>query len=368
MKHAFKPLAGLCLAVLFAGPISAQAALPHYNVSAIGGLNSTYTNNPIALNNLGQVVGTSPNGNVTQAYVWQNGTIQHTFDTNVGVEDINDNGWVVGESGSGTGRRGYVWDPVDGLHLLAQQSGEQYSDVTTINNSNVVSGYSSGLIYNQRATIWTSPTTYTSLVGHDVNFSNEVVINEQATVAATYFNFQGNGSGMVYWDTNSDQLQGPVRGNVIDMNDGNDILAYKTSGGAASFIHERDGDERFLALPVSGYMFGAAALNNAQEVVGYCNSCGGDSNRALYWNPTDGVRFIDDLVDLPATGPLSNLRIYDARDINDQGWIIALADDLSTQNVEAIGVLLAPVPEPETYALMLAGLGLVGFAARRRKH
>ncbi|WP_229213336.1 MULTISPECIES: PEP-CTERM sorting domain-containing protein [unclassified Duganella] len=27
----------------------------------------------------------------------------------------------------------------------------------------------------------------------------------------------------------------------------------------------------------------------------------------------------------------------------------------------------APVPEPETYAMMLAGLGLVGFIARRRK-
>jgi hypothetical protein len=27
---------------------------------------------------------------------------------------------------------------------------------------------------------------------------------------------------------------------------------------------------------------------------------------------------------------------------------------------------LAPVPEPETYALMLGGLGLVGFAARRK--
>ena len=30
-------------------------------------------------------------------------------------------------------------------------------------------------------------------------------------------------------------------------------------------------------------------------------------------------------------------------------------------------ITAAPVPEPETYALMLAGLGLVGFAARRRK-
>lgn len=28
---------------------------------------------------------------------------------------------------------------------------------------------------------------------------------------------------------------------------------------------------------------------------------------------------------------------------------------------------IAPVPEPETYALLLAGLGLVGFAARRHK-
>ena len=30
-------------------------------------------------------------------------------------------------------------------------------------------------------------------------------------------------------------------------------------------------------------------------------------------------------------------------------------------------VLLAPIPEPETWALMLAGLGLIGAAARRRR-
>ena len=41
---------------------------------------------------------------------------------------------------------------------------------------------------------------------------------------------------------------------------------------------------------------------------------------------------------------------------------------LQTGQVWPSGILaVTPVPEPETYGMMLAGLGLLGFLARRRK-
>jgi hypothetical protein len=41
-------------------------------------------------------------------------------------------------------------------------------------------------------------------------------------------------------------------------------------------------------------------------------------------------------------------------DINNRGQVIAIA-------------IPTTIPEPESYALMLAGLGLIGFMARRKK-
>jgi hypothetical protein len=34
---------------------------------------------------------------------------------------------------------------------------------------------------------------------------------------------------------------------------------------------------------------------------------------------------------------------------------------------QSITAVAAPVPEPETYAMMMAGLGMMGFIARRRR-
>lgn len=57
--------------------------------------------------------------------------------------------------------------------------------------------------------------------------------------------------------------------------------------------------------------------------------------------------------------------------INSQNGILALgACTEATCGIDQLKQIqisgLAPVPEPETYAMLLAGLGLVGFAARRK--
>lgn len=47
---------------------------------------------------------------------------------------------------------------------------------------------------------------------------------------------------------------------------------------------------------------------------------------------------------------------------------LGVSDAYVTDGLHAADVIYAPVPEPETYAMLLAGLGLVGAVARRRAH
>jgi PEP-CTERM motif len=70
------------------------------------------------------------------------------------------------------------------------------------------------------------------------------------------------------------------------------------------------------------------------------------------------------------------LNIDTAFDSYNEGLFVGItrsSADIRSLSFKGVGVVVddfaytAPVPEPETYALMLAGLGMVGWLARRRK-
>jgi probable HAF family extracellular repeat protein len=102
-------------------------------------------------------------------------------------------------------------------------------------------------------------------------------------------------------------------------------------------------------------------LNNNGWIVGYGAPDIADSPSgriAKLWPPDAGALVLDQLI--PSE---SGWSIFDAAGINDQGQIAAtgLRDGVTH------ALLLTPVPEPEAYAMMLAGLVLVAFAVRRTK-
>ncbi len=62
-----------------------------------------------------------------------------------------------------------------------------------------------------------------------------------------------------------------------------------------------------------------------------------------------------DVTGLLAAGGSYQLRFAQ---VNNQDYLL--------QGIDNVSLTITPVPEPKTYALMVAGLGLIGFAVRRR--
>jgi probable HAF family extracellular repeat protein len=90
----------------------------------------------------------------------------------------------------------------------------------------------------------------------------------------------------------------------------------------------------------------AFGINASGQVVGWSFTATNDVHRAFITGPNgEGMTDLNSLVDLPA-----GVFLTEAVAINNMGQVIAQA-----------------VPEPESYALMLAGLALMGAVVRRKQ-
>ncbi len=91
----------------------------------------------------------------------------------------------------------------------------------------------------------------------------------------------------------------------------------------------------------------ASGINDDGQVVGYSSTPGGAGHAFITGPDGVGMTDLNSLIDLP-----DGVTLIGAIDINNAGQVVAAAQ---------------VIPEPETYAMLLAGLGVIGFMARRKK-
>ncbi|RSZ58474.1 PEP-CTERM sorting domain-containing protein [Massilia atriviolacea] len=130
--------------------------------------------------------------------------------------------------------------------------------------------------------------------------------------------------------------------------------------------HRAGSEERSAFLYANGVMSdlgwspqrasSAVDINESGQIIAYGVDAGGLQRGFLYQNGQ--LLQLDTALD-----PLDNWIVGTTYSINDRGQILADACRLGSCGT----VLLSPVPEPETWAMMAAGLALLGVCARRRR-
>jgi probable HAF family extracellular repeat protein len=99
-----------------------------------------------------------------------------------------------------------------------------------------------------------------------------------------------------------------------------------------------------------GFESNATGINDAGQVVGWSDTAVGQIHAFITGSNGVGMTDFNSLPDVPA-----GFVVGSAVGINNAGQIIAYADAIPS------------IPEPQSYALMIAGLGLIGFVAWRQK-
>ena len=119
-----------------------------------------------------------------------------------------------------------------------------------------------------------------------------------------------------------------------------------------------------LGTPLGAYTSFATGVNDSGQVVGDYFATNGTPRAFL--TGANGQGMTDLNSSLNASAVAAGWVLNYAYAINNNGWIVGTATNSYTGTQDAYLLTLPAVPEPRSYAMLLVGLGMIGFLARRR--
>lgn len=358
---------------LLAMPVSVNADWSMTGLGTLGGSTSFARD----INDSGQVIGSSSLANgVGAGFITGAGDVTMSNIGSIFPTAINNSGVVVGSFFSSEGRHA--------LHaFVTEENGIGLTDLGTLGRNGIGSDSRSGAaaINNQGEIVG----SYTQIGGWDptgfiadadtgemINFAyRPIAINDSGTVViynggfASGFTVNADGSGLTKLET-----LGGLLSLAKDINNSGQLTgASQSSTGIHAYITDANGENINDLGTFGGKTSSSNAINNLGEVIGLAETIAGDMNAFLYSHGgITNLSLLSTVVDQGWTdlhvSAINNFgQIVGYGEINGhwEAFMLSYTSD-TTFNPQDI---LIPVPEPTTWAMMLLGLGMLGFVGRR---